>query len=115
MWETTTFINMASGWTPVTRKTVGKKKFMKKGFVPHNHDFSDFFQVDGAVIPPSPGLYRVKEKKEREPRGSKYFGRPKKGVRNNIPGRNLYHDKTKFYEILREFENPSLKPRKQEP
>ena len=43
--------DMASGWKPVTRKTLGKKKFMKKGFVSHNHDFSDFFQVDGVVIP----------------------------------------------------------------
>ena len=63
-------IDMALGWKPVNRETVGRKKLMKKGYVIHNHDLSDFFLVNGAVVPPSPGLYRVNEneKKERETR-----------------------------------------------
>lgn len=48
--------HMALGWEPMTRKTVGRKRFMKQGTVSHKHDLSDFFLVDGAVIPPSPGL-----------------------------------------------------------
>ena len=35
--------NLALGWTPVSKKTYGRKKVAKKGYISHKYDPSAFF------------------------------------------------------------------------
>ena len=64
--------NVSLGWTPVTKRTVGRKRVAKKGQVNHKYIPSVSFQVDEEVVPPSPGLTKMcSPKKKRVIRGKK--------------------------------------------
>ena len=88
--------NVSLGWTPVTKRTVGRKRVEKKGQVNHKYIPSISFQVDEEVVSPSPGLTKMcSPKKKRLIRGKKSHEGSKKNRK-----RTDTRDKTEINDIF---------------
>ena len=103
--------NVSLGWTPVTKKTVGRKRVAKKGQVHHKYIPSVSFQVDEEVVPPSPGLTKMySPKKKKVIRGKKSH----KGSKKNRK-RTDARDKTEiddiFIDVKKKTKIPNNKPK----
>ena len=103
--------NVSLGWTPVTKRTVGRKRVAKKGQVHHKYIPSVSFQVDEEVVPPSPGLTKMcSPKKKRVIRG-------KKSHEGSTKNRKITdaRDKTElediFINVKKKMKIPNTKPK----
>ena len=104
--------NVSLGWTPVTKRTVGRKRVAKKGQVHHKYIPSVSFQVDEEVVPPLPGLTKMcSPKKKRVIRGKKSHKGSKK-TRKRTDARDKTELDDIFIDVEKKMKTPNNKPKK---